>query len=107
MIDSNVKQIDDQMGRLFSWMEAAGRMADTLIVFTSDHGDYLGDHWLGEKEMLHDCSVRVPMIIYDPDSAADKTRGTKNETLVESLDVIPTFLDVMGGMNDKEHLLEG
>ena len=102
-----IKQIDYQMGRLFSWMEAAGRMADTLIVFTSDHGDYLGDHWLGEKEMLHDCSVRVPMIIYDPDSAADKTRGTKNETLVESLDVIPTFLDVMGGMNDKEHLLEG
>lgn len=39
-----IKQIDDQMGRLFAWMEQAGRMEDTLIVFTSDHGDYLGDH---------------------------------------------------------------
>ncbi|MEC7489365.1 MAG: sulfatase-like hydrolase/transferase [Pseudomonadota bacterium] len=102
-----IKQIDDQMGRLFTWMEDAGRMDDTMIVFTSDHGDYLGDHWLGEKELFHECSVRVPMIIYDPDTASDKTRGTVDETLVESLDMIPTFLDVMGGVNDKEHLLEG
>jgi len=102
-----IKQIDDQMGRLFAWMEEAGRMDDTMIVFTSDHGDYLGDHWLGEKEMLHECSVRVPMIIYDPDSAADGTRGTTSETLVESLDMIPTFLDTLGGLNDLEHVLEG
>lgn len=102
-----IKQIDDQMGRLFAWMEDAGRMDDTLIVFTSDHGDYLGDHWLGEKEMLHECSIRVPMIVYDPDAAADGTRGTKDETLVESLDMIPTFLDAFGGLDDKEHLLEG
>ena len=45
-----VKQIDDQMGVLFSYLERAGRMADTMIVFTSDHGDNLGDHWLGEKD---------------------------------------------------------
>ncbi|MBI05253.1 MAG: phosphonate monoester hydrolase [Pelagibacteraceae bacterium] len=102
-----IKQIDDQIGRLFGWMEKAGRMDDTMIVFTSDHGDYLGDHWLGEKEMLHECSIRVPMIIYDPDAAADATRGAKDETLVESLDIIPTFLDVFGGLVDKEHLLEG
>lgn len=102
-----IKQIDDQMGRLFAWMEQAGRLDDTMIVFTSDHGDYLGDHWLGEKEMLHECSIRVPMIVYDPDAAADATRGAKDETLVESLDMIPTFLDVFGGLVDKEHLLEG
>jgi len=41
-------------------------MDDTMIVFTSDHGDYQGDHWLGEKELFHEQSVRVPMIIYDP-----------------------------------------
>ena len=103
-----IKQIDDQMGRLFAWMEQAGRMADTMIVFTSDHGDYLGDHWLGEKEMLHECSIRVPMIVYDPDQAADSTRGTRDESLVESLDMIPTFLDLFeGGLDDKEHILEG
>ena len=102
-----IKQIDDQMGRLFAWMEASGRMDDTMIVFTSDHGDYLGDHWLGEKEMFHECSVRVPMILYDPDAAADATRGTTSAAFVESLDLIPTFLDALGGWDDKEHALEG
>jgi arylsulfatase A-like enzyme len=102
-----IKQIDDQMGRLFAWMESSGRMDDTMIVFTSDHGDYLGDHWLGEKEMLHECSVRVPMIIYDPDPAADATRGTESAALVESLDMIPTFLDMVGDWHDKGHVLEG
>ncbi len=102
-----IKQIDDQMGLLFSWMEKNGRMKDTMIIFTSDHGDYLGDHWLGEKELFHECSVRVPMIIYDPDKKADLTRGMKNSSLVESIDMIPTFLDQLKGLNDYEHVLEG
>ena len=37
-----------------------------MIVFTSDHGDYLGDHWMGEKDLFHEPSVKVPLIIYDP-----------------------------------------
>ncbi len=102
-----IKQIDDQMGRLFAWMEQSGRMEDTLIVFTSDHGDYLGDHWLGEKEMLHECSVRVPMIVYDPDSTADASRGMESTAFVESIDMIPTFLDMVGDWHDKGHVLEG
>ncbi len=102
-----IKQIDDQLGILFEWLEASGRMDDTLIVFTSDHGDYLGDHWLGEKEMFHDCSVRIPLVVYDPDSAADGTRGTRNDLFVESIDLIPTFLDLFGGWKDAGHVLEG
>ena len=61
-----IKQIDDQMGRLFAWMEERGLMENTMIVFTSDHGDYLGDHWMGEKDLFHDTSVKVPLIVYDP-----------------------------------------
>lgn len=102
-----IKQIDDQLGILFEWLEAHGRMDDTLIVFTSDHGDYLGDHWLGEKEMFHECSVRIPLVIYDPDPAADGTRGTRNDLFVESIDLIPTFLDLFGGWKDAGHVLEG
>jgi len=45
-----IKQIDDHIGRLMQFLEAKGRLDDTLIVFTSDHGDYMGDHWLGEKD---------------------------------------------------------
>ena len=61
-----IRQIDDQLGLLFSFMAERGLMDNTLIVFTADHGDYLGDHWLGEKDMLHEPSVKVPMILYDP-----------------------------------------
>ena len=61
-----IKQCDDQLGRLLDHLEATGRMDDTMIVLTSDHGDYLGDHWLGEKDLFHAPSVKVPLIIYDP-----------------------------------------
>jgi membrane-anchored protein YejM (alkaline phosphatase superfamily) len=66
-----VKQIDDQLGRLFEYLESSGRMRDTLIVVTSDHGNSAGDHWLGEKEIFHETSVRVPLIVYDQDGASD------------------------------------
>lgn len=101
-----IKQCDDQMGRLFAHMEKTGRMNDTLIVITSDHGDYLGDHWLGEKDLFHNPSVKVPMIIYDPSDAADLTRGTTNSELVEAIDLVPTFVEAMGG-KVPNHILEG
>ena len=59
-----VKQIDDQLGRLFAYLQQHGFTDDTMIVFTSDHGDYLGDHWLGEKDLFHEASVRVPLPVF-------------------------------------------
>lgn len=91
-----IKQADDQMGRLFKYLEDTGAMDDTMIVLTSDHGDYLGDHWLGEKELFHDQSVRVPFIIYDPSEASDATRGTVCDELVEMIDLTATFIDLHG-----------
>jgi arylsulfatase A-like enzyme len=91
-----VQQIDDHLGRLWEALEALGRFGDTMIVFTSDHGDYLGDHWLGEKEHFHDVIQRVPLIVYDPDPAADATRGRTETRFVESIDLLPTFLEVLG-----------
>jgi arylsulfatase A-like enzyme len=101
-----IKQIDDHLGRLFKSLEAAGRFEDTMIVFTSDHGDFLGDHWLGEKELFYECSARVPLIVYDPDTAADGTRGTRDRRLVESIDLAPTFVEAAGG-KPPSHILEG
>ncbi|PCJ10028.1 MAG: phosphonate monoester hydrolase [Rhodobacteraceae bacterium] len=101
-----IKQADDQMGRLFAYLEQSGRMQDTMIVVTSDHGDYLGDHWLGDKNLFHDPSIKVPMIIYDPRPAADTTRGSTCDALVEAIDLAPTFLDVAGG-DPVPHILEG
>ncbi len=101
-----IKQIDDQMGVLFDFLERRDLFENTLIVFTSDHGDYLGDHWLGEKYMFHDVSVKVPMIVYDPSRQADATRGTVRDDLVEMIDMAPTFLDFLGG-EARPHILEG
>jgi arylsulfatase A-like enzyme len=101
-----VKQCDDQIGRLLAHLETTGRMRDTMIVLTSDHGDYLGDHWLGEKELFHDPSVRIPLIVYDPRSGADATRSTVCDALVESIDLAPTFLEAIGAPVPG-HILEG
>ena len=103
-----VKQIDDHLGKLFQYMERTGRMDDTMIVLTSDHGDYLGDHWLGEKELFHDCVLRLPMIVYDPDPAADATRGAEDDRFVECIDLLPTFYAAMGGdPAEQDHWMEG
>jgi arylsulfatase A-like enzyme len=101
-----IKQCDDQLGRLLDHLEATGRMADTMIVLTSDHGDYLGDHWLGEKDFFHEASVKVPLIVYDPRADADATRGTACDALVEAIDLAPTFVEAAGG-TVADHILEG
>ena len=101
-----IKQCDDQMGRLFDFLRETDRLKDTMIVVTSDHGDYLGDHWLGEKELFHDCSVKIPLIIYDPSSRADTSRGTVCDELVESLDLTATFIEAAGG-SVPDHIVEG
>jgi arylsulfatase A-like enzyme len=101
-----VKQIDDQLGRLFGFLDEEGLATTTMIVFTSDHGDYLGDHWLGEKDLFHDMSVKVPLIVYDPSPEADATRGLVSDALAEAIDLAPTFLEYFGG-EPPAHVLEG
>lgn len=101
-----IKQVDDQLGRLFDYLQSNGRWDDTLIVFTSDHGDYLGDHYLGEKEFLLEQAVGVPLIVRDPRAAADITRGTVDDRLAETIDALPTFLDALD-LPAADHRLEG
>ncbi len=101
-----IKQCDDQLGRLLDHLETTGKMDETMIVLTSDHGDYLGDHWLGEKDLFHEQSVKVPMIIYDPRKSADPARGTTCDALVESIDLAATFVEAAGG-EVPDHIIEG
>ena len=103
-----IRQIDDQLGLLFRFMRERGLLRNTLIVFTSDHGDYLGDHWLGEKDLFHEPSAKVPLIVSDPSPEADKTRGTVCDALVEAIDLVPTFLAALGAdPAQQSHRLEG
>ncbi len=101
-----ISQIDDQLGILFEFMRERGLFDDTLIVFTSDHGDYLGDHWMGDKDYFHDPAVKIPLIIVDPSASADGTRGTVDDSLVESIDLLPTFIEYQGGSVAK-NILDG
>lgn len=101
-----IKQCDDQLGRILDHLEETEKMDDTMIVLTSDHGDYLGDHWLGEKDLFHQQSVKIPMIIYDPHDAANATRGTTCDALVEAIDLAATFVDAAGG-EVPDHIIEG
>jgi len=101
-----IKQCDDQLGRLLDYLEQTDAMDSTMIVLTSDHGDYLGDHWLGEKDLFHDQSVKIPMIVYDPRPAADGARGTTCDALVEAIDLAATFT-AFAGAKVPDHILEG
>jgi arylsulfatase A-like enzyme len=101
-----IKQCDDQLGRLLDRLEETGEIANTMIVLTSDHGDYLGDHWLGEKDLFHQQSVKIPLIIYDPRAEADATRGTTCDALVEAIDLAATFVEAAGG-EVPDHIIEG
>ena len=101
-----IKELDDQMGRLFNHLKETGKFDNTMIVFCSDHGDYMGDHWMGEKDLFHDCSARVPMIVYDPRKSADATRGKTCSELTEGIDLVPTFIEYFGG-DTMPHILEG
>ena len=92
-----VKQIDDHIGRLVEFLEKRQLLERTVIVFTSDHGDYLGDHWLGEKDLFHDPSVKVPLIIVDPNDNAQSTRHSIRTELVEAVDIVPTLVELAGG----------
>ncbi|PVH27402.1 sulfatase-like hydrolase/transferase [Pararhodobacter oceanensis] len=99
-----ITQIDDEIGRLMEHLAACGQLENTVVVFTSDHGDYLGDHWLGDKELFHDASSRVPLIIADPRASAQATHGNVVNDLVQSIDLLPTFLDLAGLPPDDQYL---
>ncbi len=101
-----IKQLDDNLGRLFAWMDEKGLSENTVIAFCSDHGDYMGDHWMGDKDFYHEPAVKVPLIIADPREAARENHGTVTDALVEMIDLAPTFMAAVG-CAPKPHVIEG
>jgi len=101
-----IAQLDVHLGRVLDALAATGRIADTLIVFASDHGEFAGDRGLGEKELFYDEIVRVPFIVCDPDRGADATRGRADPRFVEGIDVVPTILDALE-IPGAPHRIEG
>lgn len=91
-----VELVDAALGRLFDFMRETGRWDNTLLLFTSDHGDQLGDRGqLGKVGGLRE-SHHVPLLVRDPTPAAQSTRGTRVSRMTESLDIAPTLLACFG-----------
>ena len=91
-----ISEIDENLGRLFAHLKREGLWDDTLIVFTSDHGEQLGDHWLLGKCGYFDQSYAVPLIVRDPRPSADLVRGAVVRHFTEHVDIMPTLLDFIG-----------
>ena len=89
-------EVDHNLGRLFEALRASGAWDETLIVFTSDHGEQMGDHWLIGKHGYFDQSYAVPLIVRNPRAAADSHRGLRLGAFTESVDLMPTMLEWLG-----------
>ena len=89
-------EVDDNLGRLFDRLKARGDWDKTLIIFTTDHGEQLGDHWLMSKLGFFDQSYHIPLIIRDPRPESDPGRGQIIEDFSENVDIMPTLLDWLG-----------
>ena len=87
-----VSLIDDQVGHILEVIKQRGEMDNTLIVFTSDHGDMNGDHGLFLKSCFFDAAVRVPLIIKQPGNAQNRS-SVQSNALVELMDVGSTIAD--------------
>lgn len=85
-----ISELDACIGRLMAYLKESGQWEHTLIIFSGDHGTYLGDHYLAGKPHFYDAAVRIPLIIRDPHRDAEHTRGTAMNGFVEALDISPT-----------------
>ena len=92
-----ITQIDYNMGRVFAALQDVGLFGDTLILYTSDHGEYLGDHHAGAKGFLHESSAHIPYVLRLPQSWEDRRHGTTVHSVVTHADVLPTLVSAAGG----------
>ncbi|MDF9617794.1 choline-sulfatase [Pseudomonas entomophila] len=95
--------IDDNIGQLLQTLEDCGLTDDTLIVFSGDHGDMLGERGLWYKMHWFEMSARVPLLIHAPKRFAPTRVGAS----VSTCDLLPTLVELAGGAVDKDLHLDG
>jgi arylsulfatase A-like enzyme len=89
--------VDDAFGRLLDTLERLGLEDDTIVVFTSDHGDFIGEHGQQCKGgVFYDCLTRVPLIISWPGQPDRPTPNWREPSLCSTIDVVPTLLTLQG-----------
>lgn len=90
---ANVTMIDEKIGEILESLERRGKLDNTLIVFMSDHGECLGDHGQIQKWNMFEESVKVPMIVWKPNSFKG---GRKVDALCQHFDIAPVLLEMAG-----------
>lgn len=90
---ANVSMIDEKVGQIIETLEHKGLLENTIVIFTSDHADALGDHGHIQKWTMYDCVERVPLVFWSPNHIAARP---PSDALVQLMDVAPTVLEAAG-----------
>ncbi|MDD4774026.1 MAG: sulfatase [Eubacteriales bacterium] len=89
---AHITELDSMMGRLIAALDGRGLREDTVIVYTSDHGNMLGSHGLTDKQLPHEESVHIPFIV----SYGNKLRAGRRSGIASLVDIAPTLLSLAG-----------
>ncbi|OVE74359.1 hypothetical protein BVX94_00580 [bacterium B17] len=87
------KSIDDSVGRILDYLKESGLDKNTVVIYASDQGFYLGEHGWFDKRFMYEESFSTPLIVRWPGVVK---KGKRNDDLVQNIDWAPTFLDIAG-----------
>jgi arylsulfatase A-like enzyme len=90
---ATLQSVDDSVGRMLSFLDKAGLSRNTMVIYTSDQGFFLGDHGLFDKRFMYEESIRMPFLVRWP---AGIKPGTRSDAMALNIDFAPTFLDTAG-----------
>ena len=90
---ATVQSVDDSVGQVLAALDKAGLARNTMVIYTSDQGFFLGDHGMFDKRFMYEESIRMPFLVRWP---AVIKPGTRSDALALNVDFAPTFLDVAG-----------
>lgn len=88
-----IKSVDDNVGRVLEYLDKKGLAENTIVVYTSDQGFYLGEHGWFDKRFMYEESLRMPFLVRYP---AKIKAGTTNKDIITNIDFAPTLLEVAG-----------
>lgn len=88
-----IASVDDNVGRVLDYLDAEGLTEDTIVIYTSDQGFFLGDHGWFDKRFMYEESLRMPFLMRYP---REIPAGQRQETMITNLDFAPTWLDYAG-----------
>src|SRR4029077_7189959 len=87
--------VDRSVGKILKLLDDLKMADDTIVVYSSDNGFFLGEHGLSHKWLMHEESIRIPLIISDP-RRPSSSAGRRRDQLVLNIDLAPTLLDLAG-----------